>query len=80
MTAGVAGIGLAFGGSQPVAFGVEHDDSVRVRMGNGDPFLMEVVDRTTDEVLEARAIVSPDSLFQLDSSYASFYRIDPPGS
>jgi len=78
-TAGVTGLGLAMGGSSARGFGVEHGDSVMVRVGNGQHFSIEVVEKASGDVLQRETDLEVDRLFELRSDHVRFYRVTPPG-
>lgn len=78
-TAGVAGLGLAMGGSSARGFGVEHGDLVMVRVGNGQHFSIEVVDKASGDVLQRETGLDLDRLFDVRSDHVKFYRVTPPG-
>lgn len=78
-TAGITGLGLAFTDHGMYGFAVEHDDSVKVRVGNGERFTLEVIDRSSGDVLQRETDLDVGRLLALQSDQVRFYRITPPG-
>lgn len=79
-TAGLFGLASALGGSPAQAFAVEHGERVTVRIGNGKRFAVEVIERSTGDVLEHETELTVGSLFGLRSDHVRFYPVNAPGT
>lgn len=76
---GIAGLGLALNDPGISGFAVDHGDAVKVRVSNGERFTVEVIERSTGDVLQRETDLDVGRLLDLQSDHVRFYRITPPG-